>query len=67
MDSYDDIINQPHPVSKKHPQMSMMQRAAQFAPFAALTGYDAAINEAARKNGEPESNQLAEDVSEYYE
>ncbi len=54
MDSYEDIINLPHPVSKKHPQMSMMQRAAQFAPFAALTGYDAAINEAARKNGEPE-------------
>jgi hypothetical protein len=54
MDSYEDIINLPHPVSKKHPQMSMMQRAAQFAPFAALTGYDAAINEAARENGEPE-------------
>lgn len=53
MDSYEDIINLPHPVSKKHPQMSMMQRAAQFAPFAALTGYDAAINEAARKNGLP--------------
>jgi len=46
-DNYDDIINLPHPVSKKHPQMSMMQRAAQFAPFAALTGYDDAINEAA--------------------
>ena len=46
-DNYDDIINLPHPVSKKHPQMSMMQRAAQFAPFAALTGYDAAISEAA--------------------
>ncbi len=35
-DNYEDIINLPHPVSKKHPQMSMMQRAAQFAPFAAL-------------------------------
>ncbi len=57
MDNYEDIINLPHPVSKKHPQMSMMQRAAQFAPFAALTGYDAAINEAAMKNGEPESQQ----------
>ena len=53
-ENYEDIINLPHPVSKRHPQMSMMQRAAQFAPFAALTGYDAAINEAARKNGEPE-------------
>ena len=46
MDNYVDIINLPHPVSKKHPQMSMMQRAAQFAPFAALTGYDDAISEA---------------------
>ncbi len=49
MDNYEDIINLPHPVSKKHPQMSMMQRAAQFAPFAALTGYDDAISEATEK------------------
>lgn len=34
--SYEDIINLPHHVSKRHPQMSMHQRAAQFAPFAAL-------------------------------
>ena len=67
MDSYEDIINLPHPVSKKHPQMSMMQRAAQFAPFAALTGYDAAINEAARKNGEPESHPSDEDIADYDE
>ena len=46
---YDDIINHPHHVSKKHPQMSMMARAAQFAPFAALTGYDAAIDDTKRK------------------
>lgn len=46
MDKYEDIINLPHHVSQKHPQMSMMQRAAQFAPFAALTGFDAAISEA---------------------
>ena len=65
-DNYEDIINLPHPVSKKHPQMSMMQRAAQFAPFAALTGYDAAINEAARKNGEPEKVQSDEEAGEYY-
>ena len=38
--NYDDIINLPHHVSKKHPQMSLLDRAAQFAPFAALTGYD---------------------------
>lgn len=48
MDSYDDIINLPHPVSKRHPQMSMMGRAAQFAPFAALTGHSEAIEETAR-------------------
>lgn len=45
---YDDIINLPHPVSKRHPQMSLLNRAAQFSPFAALTGHDAAIREAAR-------------------
>lgn len=48
--NYDDIINLPHHVSKRHPQMSMLNRAAQFAPFAALTGYDAAINEAMEKH-----------------
>lgn len=48
MGEYDDIINLPHPVSKKHPQMSMLNRAAQFAPFAALTGHGAAIEETAR-------------------
>lgn len=45
---YDDIIDLPHHVSKRHPQMSMYNRAAQFAPFAALTGHNAAITEAAR-------------------
>ncbi|OUP11414.1 hypothetical protein B5F34_02605 [Mediterranea sp. An20] len=45
---YDDIIDLPHHVSKSHPQMSMYNRAAQFAPFAALTGHNAAITEAAR-------------------
>ena len=47
--SYDDIINLPHPVSKNHPQMPLRDRAAQFAPFAALTGHDAAIKETARE------------------
>lgn len=47
-ENYEDIINLPHPVSKTHPQMSMMARAAQFAPFAALTGHNAAIEETAR-------------------
>ena len=40
---YDDIIDLPHPVSKKHPQMPSEDRAAQFSPFAALTGYERAI------------------------
>lgn len=47
-DLYDDIIHLPHHVSERHPQMSMYNRAAQFAPFAALTGHNAAITEAAR-------------------
>ena len=45
---YDDIIDLPHHVSRKHPQMPLMDRAAQFAPFAALTGHEAAIKETAR-------------------
>jgi hypothetical protein len=45
---YDDIIDLPHHVSEKHPPMPMIDRAAQFSPFAALTGYDAAIVETAR-------------------
>ena len=43
---YADIIDLPHHVSKCHPQMSMWNRAAQFAPFAALTGYEDAIRSA---------------------
>lgn len=43
--NYDDIINLPHHVSKKHPQMSLEARAAQFASFAALTGYEDKIKE----------------------
>ena len=47
-EDYSDIINLPHHVSHNHPQMPMEARAAQFAPFAALTGYDAVIHETAR-------------------
>ena len=50
MDNYDDIINFPHHVSKKHPQMSMWNRAAQFAPFAALSGHEETIKETAKEN-----------------
>ena len=45
---YEDIVDLPHHVSKKRPQMPLIDRAAQFAPFAALTGYDAAIKETGR-------------------
>ena len=48
MGPYDDIINLPHHVSKHHQPMSMLSRAAQFAPFAALTGYGDAIKAAAQ-------------------
>ncbi len=48
MRNYDDIIDLPHHVSKKHPRLTMEQRAAQFAPFAALTGYGDAVKETAR-------------------
>lgn len=49
MKDYKDIINMPHHVSKIRPQMSMRDRAAQFAPFAALVGYDDAVKETARQ------------------
>ena len=52
MGKYDDIINMPHHVSKKHPRLSMKQRAAQFAPFAALTGYDDAVKDTVKKSEE---------------
>ena len=45
---YDDIIDLPHPTSERHPRMPMANRAAMFSPFAALTGYDAAVKETAR-------------------
>ena len=48
---YDDIIHLPHPTSPKHPRMSTHDRAAQFAPFAALSGHSAALVETARLTG----------------
>ena len=50
--SYDDIIHLPHHVSAVHPHMAIIDRAAQFSPFAALTGYDAAVRETARLTDE---------------
>lgn len=48
MGPYDDILTLPHPKSKKHPPMSMSDRAGQFSPFAALTGHSSAIQETER-------------------
>lgn len=52
MSKYDDIINLPHHQSQTHPHMSPLDRAAQFAPFAALTGYEDTIKETARLTNE---------------
>ena len=49
---YNEIMGLPHHISKTRPQMPMSDRAAQFAPFAALTGYDAAIKETGRLTDE---------------
>lgn len=45
---YDDIIHLPHPVSPRHARMSMIDRGAQFSPFAALVGYESVLQETAR-------------------
>lgn len=52
MSEYEDILHLPHPVSTRRAHMSRLDRAAQFAPFAALTGYDDAIAETARTTQE---------------
>ena len=49
---YDEIMGLPHHISKTRPQMPLSDRAAQFAPFAALTGYDSAIKETGRLTDE---------------
>ena len=64
MGYYDDIINLPHHVSKRHPPMSMWNRAAQFAPFAALTGYEENIKDTTQQNldsYESKNNEYDED------
>lgn len=73
MSRYENMWNMPHPVSKKHPQMSLYDRAAQFSPFAALTGHEAAIQEEARLTeakvelDESEKEQLNETLQELLE
>lgn len=47
---YEDMLDMPHPVSKNHPQMARRDRAAQFAPFAALTGHQEVIRQTERKH-----------------
>ncbi|MBU3806106.1 MAG: hypothetical protein H9882_04365 [Candidatus Fournierella pullistercoris] len=63
-DSYEDILHLPHHVSKTRKPMSMEDRAAQFSPFAALTGYDGVIKETARKAQEQQEE--AEKGEEYH-
>ena len=67
---YEDILNLPHHVSKTRPQMSMLDRAAQFSPFAALTGYDDAIKEPGRLTDEKiemdEDRKAALDMKQAY-
>ena len=61
-DNYKDIINLPHYTSKTRPRMSVYNRAAQFSPFAALTGYDEAVRETARftdEKAELDESQIA--------
>ena len=58
---YEDIINLPHPVSKNHPQMPLRDRAAQFAPFSALTGLGRALKQTADKNEEKWEMEYGED------
>ena len=62
MSKYDDIINLSRPVSKKHKPMTMENRAAQFAPFAALNGYAMAVEEAGRIT--LDKKELSEDMAE---
>ena len=66
MGKYDDIINLPHHVSRTHPQMTMEERAAQFSPFAALTGYDDAVTETGRLTDQwmPLSEEETEDMNQ---
>ncbi len=61
--NYDDLLHLPHHQSETHPQMPRAERAAQFSPFAALSGYEEAIAEAARRTEErtqPDENALEE-------
>lgn len=62
---YSDIIDHPHHVSQKHPQMSLQKRAEQFAPFAALTGYEEYIKRMESENESMYEHQNIEDTDYY--
>lgn len=55
---YSDIIHLAHPTSRRHPRMSMHDRAAQFSPFAALTGYGDAVEETVRATNQMDDYEL---------
>ena len=57
IEEYRDIINLPHPESRSHPRMPMENRAAQFAPFAALTGYGDTVDRMTEKHEEVIANE----------
>ena len=66
IDNYDDIINLPHHVSKTHTPMSMWNRAAQFAPFAALTGHNKAITETQKLHAQMyDDNTMSSDEKDF--
>lgn len=56
LDKYKEILNSPHHVSSVHPPMPLQNRAAQFAPFAALTGYEELIEDTARQKNKENSD-----------
>jgi hypothetical protein len=64
---YNDIINLPHHVSTRHPQMTMEARAAQFSSFAALTGHEDAIEETSAEHIQSVHNRNLADQSECYD
>ena len=61
---YEDILYLPHHTSPSRPPMPMSDRAAQFSPFAALTGYEAAVKEAARREAEDQACRLRSQAEE---
>lgn len=61
---YEDILHLPHHVSQEHPHMPAQDRAAQFSPFAALTGYEGAIREAARRTEEQVAGEIVHEAVE---